>query len=334
MTAGERASLEDALALAATVPIIEAFRRAGRFGADGVIRTEGLPHSALLALEYVARITDVVDTVPDGFVVASRYRETREIDFHLDKFVGAYAVTGAFELATGGARATDAAALARGYEALPSPLDSLFVTRVLARQPRCVLDLACGPARIGVELLHRNPHVELVAIDSEAVMCAAARRRLDASGAGGRAQVLHGDVRRLREVVPADVLERVDVVVGASVLNAMFGDGDASAVAFLRQLAETLPERTFITQDYYGALGTAEQAAGRRHALLQDLVQALSGQGVPPPTVEAWWAIIDGAGCRLDTVIHGEAFGIAWFVYEIALLSARERSDGTRGGRD
>jgi hypothetical protein len=131
-----------------------------------------------------------------------------------------------------------------------------------------------------------------------------------------RIRILRADARDVDRLPDAGALH------AASLLNELFGRGPDEAVRFLQTIKSRYPGRHCWIVDYYGQLGhnlARNSGAVVRHALLHDLIQALSGQGIPPPDLKAWRKIYRSAAVRL---IEAHEFGDAnmvWFVHRIGL---------------
>jgi hypothetical protein len=56
-----------------------------------------------------------------------------------------------------------------------------------------------------------------------------------------------------------------------------------------------------------------------QHAVLQDLVHVLSGQGVPPPDLKSWRMIYRAAACSLKKAHEFHEPGLDWFIHRVGL---------------
>jgi hypothetical protein len=78
-----------------------------------------------------------------------------------------------------------------------------------------------------------------------------------------------------------------------------------------------------VVADYYGKLGhPSEKGAPDGRGLTHDLVQAMSGQGVPAPDLHSWREIYVAAGAALLYAWKGSDGGLDWFVHVVALPEA------------
>jgi hypothetical protein len=104
-------------------------------------------------------------------------------------------------------------------------------------------------------------------------------------------------------------------------MNELFSRGPEEAIRFLQRLRGRFRGKDLWIVDYYGRLGIGRttRKVGGGHGLLHDVVQILSGQGVPPATSKEWGKIYRSAGCRL---IEAHDFGsadIEWFIHRVRL---------------
>jgi SAM-dependent methyltransferase len=285
-------------------------------------RLAGVDHALLEpVLEFVRRTTEVVNRDHAG-----RYRlgqpSLAEIVFQLEKFIGAYGPSlRGLEATLRGARssgAPDDRALARAFAAVAGirPLEGEILRGMGVRG---LLDLGCGPGSLLLDL-GQDTSFRGIGVDSSAAMCRMARSRVRAAGLQSPIRIRLGDATRVRRALAGLDLGAIDAVHGRSLLNALFGQGPARAVAFLRDLRAVLPGRSGLFVDYYGELGReASGSAGFRLAEVQDLAQLASGQGIPPPHRKAWDSVFRQAGCRLVSVLDVRADGIRWFIRQVTL---------------
>jgi hypothetical protein len=147
-----------------------------------------------------------------------------------------------------------------------------------------------------------------------------ARARVRAAGLGRRVRILAGDITALAAAVPDAVAAEIRTVTMCDVANELFHAGPAGFVTWLRTASARLPGRLLIVSDYYGRLG--QPGAPHRETLLQDYVQVISGQGVPPADVRAWQAIYRRAGGRLLHAIEDRA--TTRFIHVARLAAPRQ----------
>ncbi len=268
-------------------------------------------------LDYVAARTTLLRKTGNKFVTTSHYDE--EALFLFDMYAGAYRrnATQLIELLRRPVRAgavIDRVSYARAFARLTDT--TLGVTPMLIRRMGWtqVLDLGCGPATLLAALARQNPEFTGWGVDSSSSMCVAARRRLRDAGVATQVRVFHGDVRALDEVLPCTARDSAGALTACNVVNELFASGTQAAEAWLRRLRRLFKGRPLLVLDYYGRLG---RGSGTPHTLLHDYVQVLSGQGVPPATLDEWRRLYSRAGCRLVHAI--EDTGTTLFIHIVKL---------------
>ena len=168
-----------------------------------------------------------------------------------------------------------------------------LMNRVLAEQPRRVVDLGCGPGNLTALLRERWPDARLHALDSSPDMVAAARE------AGVDAGL--GDVTEWRPG-PED-----DVVVCNAVLQWVSGHDE-----LLRRWAEALPDSAWLAFQVPGNFAAPSHVLIREHAADPRWRDRLGGAvgDTPGPGLlrderavldpAGYAAILAGAGCAVD----------------------------------
>ncbi len=271
-----------------------------------------------VALDFVARTTGVVRRARGRFVLAPTYARGDGWRALLEKFVGAYGdtvrdpIARLRDLDQAGA-ATDRAALTRAYAwDVESPA---VVQTLVDLAPAVVLDVGCGRGALLAQVCGGRA-IRGIGVDPSAAMVRAARAGTTAAGLADRISIRRGGVLDLGRVLTAAERRAVSVVHGGSLLNELVRD-EAVVVATLARLGRWFPKRTLVVVDYLGALG--QRRAAGPCTYLNDLVQALSGQGVPPSTHDRWAALYVAAGARLVEAAEGRTFDLRWFVHVIHL---------------
>jgi len=260
-------------------------------------------------LEYVAARTELVRKLGDRFVATPRYSVSAR--FLLDLYAGAYGRCAAqlprlmrnAALAPG---SVDGDRFARAFDAAGASALSAVTMIVRQLQLRNILDLGCGTATLLIGLAKLDPSFVGWGLEINPMAYNLARKRIRAARIGHRVRVLQGDCTQLRAVLPAEVAAEIRTVTAGDVANAMFADGRARVVTWLRGLKDVLPGRLLLISDYYGRLGRRSLRVDRE-TLLQDFVQVISGQGVPPASIKEWRTIYEQAHCRLVHVMEDEA---------------------------
>jgi SAM-dependent methyltransferase len=184
-----------------------------------------------------------------------------------------------------------------------------------------IADVGCGTAGFMIEAARRRPAARCLGFDHSTEAIAAARRRIAAEGLDDRVSVLEADVLDVAGVIDAARRDWVQVVVAASVANAFFGPAQNAGIdRWFSALRAAFPDRILLLSDYYGELrgpGTASEA--RPRALLHDVAQLISGQGIPPRDLDTWRGILDRNGCTLIQAFEGEGGGLRRFILLLQL---------------
>jgi len=277
-------------------------------------------------LDFVAARTDLVVKESGGFAINADPRTLRLTRHMLDQYVGAYGPllgrlpTLLKDPAAGPAlvdRARHAAAFA-GPDDGASASCAETVRLILELGATSIVDLGCGGGHLLCDAAAANPDLRGLGIDSNPEAVKVARRLARRRGVDGRIEATCGDA--------LDVIGRrgdqerrgVQLVVASSMLNARWtAPGDA--VQFLQRLARLLPGRILIVSDYYSRLqaGGANEAGSR--TLIHDIAQLLSGQGLPPASLEGWEGAYRAAGADLLHGFEATGDGIERFIHIVKL---------------
>lgn len=331
MEASPKAIADDRLALPAILEGLYLGQLVRLLHLEGVLDSLSEPRSAeelaaprgfdpellRLALTFVAARTELLDRTGEGFVRPPGRGDGRRAAM-LDQYLGAYAPL-----------ADRAAEVLRDPDRGPSLVDRTLHARAFARlrEPsfralpgvlrelgvESVADLGCGSGVLLTALAEENERFRGWGIDTDEAMCSAARERVEAAGVGERVKIERGDVETLGGTLARNMAESARVVVAASLLNATFARG--TTVSLLSRIRRIFPDRALIVADYYGRLGQVP-ATGSPLCLLHDLVQALSGQGVPPPDLPGWQRLYAAAGCQPVHAFEATD-GLPWFIHVV-----------------
>jgi SAM-dependent methyltransferase len=273
-------------------------------------------------LEFLRQTTGWIDRDRRGrFRVAVSSAELRTLRFQVTKFAGAYGPLAQRldrVLAEPGSagRLVNRRALADAYILMKDQSRGVVAGMLLGAGVATLLDLGCGAGSLLVQLAAALSTFRGVGVDADRAMCQAARGHMRARGVSKRIRILQADAREVARLPDAGALH------AASLLNELFGQGPEEAVRFLRSMKARYPGRHCWFVDYYGQLGynpRVNRNASVNQALLHDLIQALSGQGVPPPDLNAWRKIYRSAEVRLVEAHEFGDSGMRWFVHRISL---------------
>jgi SAM-dependent methyltransferase len=269
-------------------------------------------------------------TPPDTFCLAPSFLPLAVFEMHLEKFVGAYGGTFSnLECLFRGDRSRvtprddeKLAASFHRYNSIPRHGNPV-VDVLMAGNPRLVVDLGCGDGNLLLEACARAPLMRGIGVDQSLDMCAYARANIAARNLADRVEIVHSEIGYFLDQIDVATKSAVTDVVGCSILNEFFGE-PAAAEQFLRRVRSAFPGRRFYVVDYYGSLSGNSWVDDSDHTVLQDIVQLLSGQGVPPSNLQDWAAIYQAAECKCVHAYEGTSAGIRWFIHVLSLQNTCE----------
>jgi SAM-dependent methyltransferase len=282
-----------------------------------------------IVVDFLVDTTDLIQRDTRRRVrLKARYRRFNEMEFHFSKFLDAYGpclsnLTEILRRPESGQKYVREDQLARAFDRLERPEQrSAAATLITHLGIRTLLDLGCGPGALLAELATHNPEFTGYGIDRSVAMCRLARRRVREVGAVGRVSIVCSDVRLVGSCIVSKKRDQVDALHAGSLFNEFVKapTKQACAVQLLTKLRELFPSRILLVCDYYGQLNRKSvDARACRQTLLHDLIQALSGQGIPPPDLAGWKAIYSAAGCEVLRSYDGESSGMRWFYHIVRL---------------
>ncbi|MGD8594456.1 MAG: methyltransferase domain-containing protein [Gammaproteobacteria bacterium] len=275
-----------------------------------------------LLLWYAAQRSDLIQENNNRYRLAEPYQDLQTTGFLIDQYLGAYAPN-ALNLsqvirnpATGGDwvdRAKHSMAFNRlerpGFRVLPDVIKQLSISSLL--------DLGCGAGTLLTALAKEDNRIHAWGIEQNEAMVAMAEERIAYQKLERQITIIHGDCQNIEQYTTDTIRNQVQAICSASLLNEFFLHGNEKLVDWLQRLRQLFPKRLLIVADYYGRLGH-QCPEYSRHGLLHDFIQAISGQGVPPPDTGAWEQCYQQAGARLIKSVDGEG-GVPWFVHLVAL---------------
>lgn len=273
-----------------------------------------------LVLGFVAARSDFLESAPGGFIRGQRYRADRDGGgWLIDQYLGAYAplAAGLGEVLRDPGRGPDLVdddLHAKAYSFLDRPSYRALPPILRELEPNHLVDLGCGAADLLRTMARERATMRGWGLDANPSMCRVAREKIASDGLESRLTILEGSVADLRSRFAAEDASKVDVVVCASLLNQGWASGQI--LSWLEEIRGVFAGRMLVVADYYGRLGS-DLPAPSRLALLHDLVQALSGQGVPPPDREGWRSAYEEAGCTMLHAFEGE--DAVWFVHLVSM---------------
>jgi hypothetical protein len=288
----ERSGILDSLQRPASTRML-----AARHCVDGVILEA--------ALRFLAGRTDLVAEQRGKFRLTAATDQNAR--FLVDQYLGAYGrISVLFERVlrdpAAGFSLVDRRRHAEAFSRV-EPMGPNFVADfVLQLGFNHLLDLGCGAGTLLVNVATRAPEFSGWGLDQNRWMCIAARKRLATAGLSRRVRIFAGDARHLERSVPAHVRKQVNVVCAASLANEFLAQDGKQAVEWLREMKMLFSGRTLLVADYYGTVRPGEPA-GLQEIALHNFLQAVSGQGIPPGSLDGWQQIYRAARCRLVYVL-------------------------------
>lgn len=91
----------------------------------------------------------------------------------------------------------------QGVRGFRHSMDAILLAQFAAPRPADrILDLGCGNGAIGLLLAHRHPRVRIVGLEIQAALASRALRGAQLNGLHDRVEIVEGDLRRIRTVLP------------------------------------------------------------------------------------------------------------------------------------
>jgi SAM-dependent methyltransferase len=271
-------------------------------------------------LQVLYERTDIIQkNRAGGFAVAEKYSAYTGLGFHIEKLLQAY---GHVNIAGKGfGLITDETAFAQAYKNVYPYQDWKFLLDVISTMPvKHLLDLGCGAGALTVQFCKQGKNHTAVGIDSGPEMGSTARHFIKQAKLSSRIKIHCEQAENFASVLPATVIQQIDIIVAGNLFNEFFKYEGTAAVRLLKQLKQYFPGRYLIMVDYYGILGTASyNDAGLTHNYVHDMLQLFSGQGVPPSNYKKWQQLYKAAGCTLVEVTEGQSQGVKWFLHKLLL---------------
>lgn len=240
----------------------------------------------------------------------------------LDQYIGAYGPCLAAldhllrEPSSGGSFVDHNRHAAAFIKASGAPQD--LIDLILRLKPGTVLDLGCGSAGLLRYLVETDLDMHGIGIDSNPMMLELAQNKIN-NNTEDRLQFYTCEVLNIEEIMSANTRDDVDLIVAQSLANEFFADKTIDD--FLIGLSSAFPNRLLILADYYGCLSEDAPlfASDQRRGALHDVAQLLSGQGIPPNSLEDWQNIYARTGCTLlkaSSIVSG---GLHRFIHIVKI---------------
>lgn len=277
------------------------------------------PEAFEAAIGFAVRFSGLLKMEKNSHVRLSDFLVSSDTArFRMLKFLGAYQ---SCLMNFGNAKSANGL-LALAYRQLSRRSPVGLVSYLMELKPRTVLEIGCGSAPVLRALASQDPKIHGLAVDCDTNMTALARELVHAQKLSERIAVAEASLSELADCRPAGHTS-FDVIVLRSILNETFcHDGEAARI--LARIAATYPGARIVVCDYLSQLGTPlGQEGGTVQTLTHDLVQVLSGQGLPPAVPEAWDDIYNAAGLRrLSRRVDQTLSGITQFIDLISTENA------------
>jgi SAM-dependent methyltransferase len=185
-----------------------------------------------------------------------------------------------------------------------------------------VADLGCSAGGLLLDFAHANPAAHGWGIDSSPAAIAEASRVADAERIGRRICFRVASAYEPESAMRPDERAQVQLLTAFNLANAFFDPRSGQSVKhWLARLQVAFPDCLLLLGDYYGKVGTcpAQDSHRYRRAMMHDVAQALTSQGIPPPDSGSWRTLLEQGGATLIKAFEGEHDEVAHFVYLIQL---------------
>lgn len=254
------------------------------------------PASMHKILTFISEHSKLVREDRGRYSLRNEYR-SHTSRFRLMKYLDAYAA--AFDtLSEGHIRPNRLSrmshALARAYEQLSTTEMVWLPSQILKLPYRRIVEIGCGSAPVLRALARMDDGVRGYAVDSSEAMVRLAKKLVCRDNLSSQILVRKGSLASFANG-SLRLPFQFDAVVLRSVLNSFFREGTDAVTDVLRELSGQYPDTALVVSDYYGGLGSQPIET---QTATQDLVQVLSGQGIPPSTSGVWLNIYRRSGWR------------------------------------
>ena len=263
--------------------------------------------------------TDIFEIVDDSsFVISPQYDSYMDLGIYIDKFLEAYGQfdsKGKYPLILTDqkkfANAFQSAAAFQTHDTILAILSALKITNLL--------DLGCGAGGLLVQFCKVNKLNRGIGIDQNPWLCKIAGQLVKKTRIMKRARIINGNVTKFDKLLSATELNTIGAVFGASIFNEFFRK-PAELIGLLKKLNRHFAGKFLVISDYYGCLDTAKaDKKAFQHNYIHDLMQILTGQGLPPKNSSQWNTYYRQAGCNLAYVYEGTENGINCFIHIVKL---------------
>jgi SAM-dependent methyltransferase len=270
-------------------------------------------------LRFLMDRSDIL--IPDGansVVMNPKYASYMELGFHIEKFLEAY---GEFDLEGNEPLVkVDEGQFSQAFERASAFQDFGTVLKILsALKVRSILDLGCGAGNLIVQFCRESKSNTAIGIDQNAYLNGIASNKIAESDLQRRAKAIRGNVTEFYKLLSVSEIRSTQAIFGSSIFNEFFYR-PADLIKFFKALKKYFPGRYLIVSDYYGSFNTPKANNKRlQHNYVHDVMQILTGQGLPPKDHQGWNEYYKKANCDLAYVYEGTDAGINWFIHIVRL---------------
>jgi len=269
-----------------------------------------------MLLKYAALITPMLEyTSTNGYRLAGELQDKHSL-FNLEKFLGAYGPVLAAAIIDDcipAPNTIDDARLASAFSLLAEGRLTWLANALADLPTQDVLEIGCGSAPVLRELAKRSAVCSGWAVDSSENMVKLARHMVRCQGLENQISVHQCSIDDVLSGLHKSILS-AKVVVLRGVLNSFCSPTPHAMIPVLQELASRFPNSYIVVSDYYSCLETSSDP-DFLPSMTQDIVQLLSGQGIPPSDESLWDSLYREAGLLLcKRVINSTVPGIRQFV--------------------
>ncbi len=268
---------------------------------------------------FIKKSTDIIESELDGFfTINPNYNQYATSGFHIDKFLGAYGQFNANEKAP--KIVINEKKFAAAFDKASYHQTNHHILQLLSQLGiKTLLDLGCGTGKLLIDFCEQSKQHKAFGIEQNAYLLLIVKKQIKQNKLSSSIKLIKGNVTNFNTLLNANQQKSIDAIYGASILNEFF-QSPTTLVRFLKNLKKTFAGKFFIVVDYYGILHTKQATKkSKAHNYVHDVMQVLSGQGMPPSTKNEWNDYYKKAGCELILAHEAKNNSINWFIHVIKL---------------
>lgn len=282
---------------------------------SGEINTNSGNKNIYISLKFLQQRTDIIIVTHAGkYALAKKYRHYLQLGYHLEKIIGAYgnfpAIKGKYGIEI------NKKSFAVAYRTAGYYINGTVQQHILEKLgAKYVLDLGCGYCNSLIGFCRAGEKRKGIGIDLNSIICSDVKKKIKSQNLNKKIKIICGDASEFDHILSNDEISGIDVIIGSNYFNEFF-QTDNNAVRILKKLKRYFPGKRLIVLDYYSTWDTKDyQRKAYQHNYIHDLIQLLSGQGLPPPNYNKWNIVYAKAGYILEEVMEGNFGGIKWFIH-------------------